>query len=362
MEKCFVMNVTGSNYLNNAILSPISIDISLSILLIGSSGLTFKQLLTGLKYPTNYSINLIQSNSFLLIKSMKKAGGIEYATKIYVNEKFSLQNVYKSAIQKYFHSGIETMNFSDRQKSANTINDFISTSTNGMIENMLKESDINLDSSFILINCIYFKGIWVNQFNKNKTTEDDFMVNETYSIKIPFMKTKAKFKFGFINELNGSSVIELPYANSNLTLTIVLPSKDIDLNNLIQLSKNYDWKNLSNRLRNQTLSVEIPKFNATINQFLNRPLIKMGMDSLFDSSTAQLNHIVHNNGTPIRVTLDYLYHQAVINIDEEGTTAAATTAASSRSMPITFLATKPFLYLLRTSSTIYFIGHFTGKN
>jgi serine protease inhibitor len=72
----YFQNVTQSDYNSEIIISPLSIDMALTVLLIGSSGITFKQMLAGLKYPSNYSINLVQSNSFMLVKAVGKAGGV----------------------------------------------------------------------------------------------------------------------------------------------------------------------------------------------------------------------------------------------------------------------------------------------
>ncbi|KAG5669125.1 hypothetical protein PVAND_017021 [Polypedilum vanderplanki] len=353
-------NVSGPEYLINSVLSPISVDISLSVLLVGSSGFTFKQLLNGLKYPANYSINFVQSNSNLLIKNMQKVGGLEFVTRLYLSTKYSLQNIYKSAIQKYFNSSISLMDFSD-PTSVKTINDFVTASTHGMIQNMLDEGDISPKTALVLVNCIYFKGTWVYQFDKSKISQGNFRINKTNSITVDYMYMTAPVNMGTVDALK-ATVIELPYVNTNLTLTIVLPLSGYSLKNLMKAARSYDWRKVSNMLYNQSVEVTIPKFNATLKQYLNNPLINMGMDSLFNASATQFDHIAHDYGTSVKITLDYVLHEAVINVDEEGTTAAAATVSSARSLPPSFSATRPFLYFLKTSSTIYFIGQFTGQS
>jgi serpin B len=87
----------------------------------------------------------------------------------------------------------------------------------------------------------------------------------------------------------------------------------------------------------------------------------MGMGSMFNGTGSTFDHIVHNEGTPEPLFIDYVLHQAVINVDEEGTVAAAATVIATRSMPYPFKANKPFLYMLRSSSTIYFMGQYTGN-
>jgi serpin B len=86
----------------------------------------------------------------------------------------------------------------------------------------------------------------------------------------------------------------------------------------------------------------------------------MGMTSMFDASST-LDRIAHTNGVPQNVTIDFILHQAVIRVDEEGTEAAAATGVSKKSIPVKFNANRPFLYMLRSSSTIYFMGQFTGN-
>ncbi|KAG5667551.1 hypothetical protein PVAND_015530 [Polypedilum vanderplanki] len=354
-------NVSGPDYSAGVILSPIIIDFSLSLLLIGSSGNTFKQLLFGLQYPANYSINLIEINSNLMIKNMINAGGIEYGIKIYVDKKLSLQNNFKTAIQKYFNSGIETVDFAQKFQSVQTINDFISNSTHGMIQNVMTPDELDSQTSMILVNCIYFKGAWVNPFNKNNTEQMDFKLDKINTTKIDFMKIKTDFKYGAVDTLNGAKVVELPYVNSSVTLTLILPQEVDGLKNLITAARNYDWSKLSENLKNKKVLLIMPKFNATFGLNLNQAIENMGMDSIFYPSIANIDRVAHKNGKPYLISLEKMYHKVIISVDEYGTTAAAVSTANKISTPVVFQANQPFLYALRSNSTIYFIGQFTGK-
>ncbi|KAG5667552.1 hypothetical protein PVAND_015531 [Polypedilum vanderplanki] len=353
--------ISGPDHSTDVILSPISVSTALSILLIGSNGVTFKQLFFGLQYPTNYSINLVQVNSNLMIKNMAKVGAIEFATKLFITKSFSLQNNFKTSIDKYFQSGVESVDFSQNVKAAQRINDYISTSTHGMIQDVIKSDDLTEYTTMILVNCIFFKGLWQFPFDKSYTFKSDFNIDNKNTIQVDYMYQENSFNFGYINALNDAQVLELPYANSKLTLTLILPQTIDGIKNLVKAAKNFDFTKLSNQLTNTSVIVSIPKFNTTFEQYLNSPLTNMGMPLLFNKTVSQLDHIAHEFTVPKSLALDGLYHKAVIIVNEEGTTAAAVSVASSFSIKPTFTADRPFLYALRTNSNIYFLGLYAGN-
>jgi serpin B len=176
---------------------------------------------------------------------------------------------------KYFQSDIEAMDFAKEEEAIKAINDYISMKTHGMIENMLQSGDVSDKTSAVLVNCIYFKGLWLTPFNKNLTKSGEFQLADGTTKTVDFMFAKGEFKLAFLDEFVDAAIIELPYVNSTLTFTIVLPRQADGLGKVAETARTFDWTKLSSKLRKMKSEVTLPKFNATFKQYMNPALINV---------------------------------------------------------------------------------------
>jgi serine protease inhibitor len=191
------------------------------------------------------------------------------ATKIYVKNTISIQAPYKKAIIKYFQSDIETIDFSKNIEAVQTINDFVSNKTNGLIKEFLQENDVSDKTSMVLVNCIHFKGLWVTPFKKDQTAIGKFQLADGTTRMTDFMFTEGYFKLDVVEALENAFVVELPYVNSSLTFTLVVPQEVDGLGKVVAAARVYDWSKLSAKMQEQNIKVFMPKFNATFKQFLS---------------------------------------------------------------------------------------------
>jgi serpin B len=240
----------------------------------------------------------------------------------------------------------------------NRINAWVSRKTEGKIDKILEKLMPN--TVCVLLNAVYFKGIWENPFDRNATNVGSFTLAGGETVKVPFMR--GKHEFNLIHE-KGFSVLELPYAGEQLAMLVLLPAKH---DGLSQLEKKLDVKlfnRIVNRLggiRSGDVTVHLPRFRIESGLLdLIPPLKSMGMHLAFGSDGADFRGMGWPKG---ELWISQVKHKAFVEVHEEGTEAAAATAVEmqTRSMPqsTTFRADHPFLFIIRdkTSGSILFMG------
>jgi serine protease inhibitor len=135
----------------------------------------------------------------------------------------------------------------------------------------LQETDVSSNTALIIINCIYFKGLWVKPFKKDATRRREFQLADGTKKMTDMMYIEGDFKFDQVKELEDAYVVELPYVKSSMTFTLVVPTTNENdrLKKLVAAARLYDWSKLSKKLSETQVEVLVPKFNATFKQFLN---------------------------------------------------------------------------------------------
>lgn len=166
------------------------------------------------------------------------------------------------------------MNFANSQASSETINRFVAEKTQGKITNLIKPEILDADTRVVLINAIYFKGDWQHKFEKSQTKKDDFFTSETETIKADFMHIRKSFNYSYIMALE-AAVLEMKYANSDLSFVIILPNKRNGLSTLEEKLKNFDFKKMIGSLFTYEVIVTIPKFKIEFEINLNYILAKV---------------------------------------------------------------------------------------
>jgi serpin B len=223
---------------------------------------------------------------------------------------------------------------------------------------LLRQGDLTPDTRLVLTNAIYFKGDWAATFKKELTKEEPFHVTADKKADAPLMHRTEEYGY-----MDGGSfqALELPYSGKNLTMIVLLPKKVdglADFEKDLTADKLTEWVG---GLREQKVIVSLPKFKTTQRVSLARTLIEMGMKNAFTSG-ADFSGL---GGSPGELALSDVIHKAFIDVNEEGTEAAAATAVgvertSARVEPPTpvFRADHPFVFLIRDtrSDSILFLG------
>lgn len=348
----------------DVIISPLSVASALALLAQGTEGNTFEELRKGLHLTGDKATTANQFAEYYgLLKKSVGQSTLSIANQIYVQIGHSINKNFEEVAVKKFFSGIDSLDFAKSDASAKTINQFVEEKTMEKIKDLIKPDMLSADTRVVLVNAIYFKGNWEYQFDKESTTEGDFYINESETVPVDFMHIKKKFNYAILEDLDATA-LEMKYANSNFSFVIVLPNSRTGLSALEGKLKNYDLAEITNKMHKQEVEVTIPKFKVEFEINLNDVLKKLGMSEMF-TSRADLSGILETK-EPLYVS--DVVHKAFIEVNEEGSEAAAATGmvAATFAMPMNeyFYADHAFVYhiLDRKTNTTVFSGRLTKLN
>jgi serpin B len=264
----------------------------------------------------------------------------------------------------YYRAGLQEVDFANAtEESRHTINTWVAQKTKDKIQDLLSPGLLTSDTKFVLTNAAYFKADWEMPFDKNLTKEKLFSITATQQVQVPMMHLpKAYFRYTKLDELQ---VLELPYIGNKLSMVILLP-KQVD--GLADLESRLTPKNLENWLSfsevrydddaSKGVKVWLPKFKMSSKFNLKEVLSNMGMRLAFIDGAANFSGI----NDKARLAISEVVHKAFVDVNEEGTEAAAATAVIGGTrgggQPPSFVVDHPFLFLIRDnqSGSILFIG------
>lgn len=242
------------------ILSPFSIETALNLVAQGAGGTTFKALKQGL-HLTGTKGEIADNFQRENLASTRSVGDavLKVANKIFVAEGKTLRSDLKRVAVEKYASEIDSVDFSQNVKAANTINSWVESKTNNKIKDLIKAESLDADSRLVLVNAIYFKGPWEKKFDTKNTAADEFWVTPTNSKTVEYMNQKNDFHYGYFSEYN-CSALSLKYNNSDVSFLIILPNERDGLPALERQLKDIDLQALSNKLYKQEVTVKLPKF------------------------------------------------------------------------------------------------------
>ena len=342
------------------IISPLSITYSLGMLNNGAAGQTQQEILQVLGFKDVAALNefcLKMQNEFLTSRLVDGTKALLSNT-IFVNQGlgWQLQDGFINKAKDYYFALPENRDFNDG-RTLGAINQWASDHTDGMIQEVLNESDFDPSAVSYLLNALYFKGLWSNPFDVLMTREDIFEGGNTV---LMMQDTWFDLKYAE-NELY--QMVWLPYGNKTYQMEIILPRKGKTLDEVVEYLNGTNWQ-----LEGQPtmVSVKLPRFETSTEIDLRDIMSTLGMPSVFSCEDADLSNLcMDNNGENLFIS--NMKQVAKIKLNEQGTIAAAVTidliTGSDGSKPVEFYANHPFLYVISERSTgiILFIGQYMGE-
>ncbi|MFH1442691.1 MAG: serpin family protein [Candidatus Micrarchaeota archaeon] len=282
---------------------------------------------------------------------------LNVANALWMQKDFAILPDYKQAAIDYYSSEANNLDFkADAEGSRNTINKWVESKTNEKIKDLLPEGSIHPSTRLVITNAIYFKGAWVEEFDKKLTEDGDFKLDATQTRVVSMMHKTDIFKYMENEKLQ---MLDMDYKGEDLSMLILLPKG----NGISELEKELNPANLAawkTSLASKDVIVTLPKFKFTKNYNLKGQLKAMGIREAF-SETADLSGI---DGQKDLFVSD-AFHKAFVEVNEEGTEAAAATGIivgmTSVEMPVRipdFTADHPFIFLIQDNSNgaILFMG------
>ncbi|XP_075441949.1 serpin B10-like isoform X3 [Ascaphus truei] len=291
---------------------------------------------------------------------------LKTANTLYSEKSLNVVKEYMQLIQKYYHAEVQAVDFVAAADDARKkINSWVEGQTEGKIKDLLPSGSVDSVTRLVLVNAIYFKGNWENKFPEENTEEKPFRMSKTKSKPVQMMHQENTCNMFYIEDLE-TKVLELPYINKELSMIILLPD-DIKDNStgLEQLEKEMSVKKLkewtsADMMEKTKVVVDLPRILLEESYDLKGSLSSMGLSDLFNAEIADLKGISAKS----KLYLSQVFHKSFVEINEEGTEAAAATAgiAAVRSalFNVTFEADHPFLFFIRHNKTnsILFYGKF----
>jgi serpin B len=338
---------------DNFMISPVSLSLALGMAYNGSDGETK----TAFDDVLNYRTSLLKVNEFnknLITKLSSNADGsvMEIANSIWIKENFPVKNEFIGLNNDYYSAEVQNLDFSN-PSSVDIINNWVSGKTHDKIPTII--NSISEDAALFLINALYFNANWKYEFESKNTHSNSFFNNDSETTQVEMMSQTATF-LHTQNELF-SSVI-LPYKKDKFSMVILLPNAEKTTDDIITEMNEEKWSSWLNSYDSADVALTMPKFKLDYKNKLNDELTNLGLGVVFTNS-ADFSKI-----SDIKLLISYVLQKTFIDVNEEGTEAAAvtiigfeTTSAGGGNNKI-FNVNKPFLYIIKENVTgsICFMG------
>ncbi|XP_054439747.1 serpin B8 [Pteronotus mesoamericanus] len=347
----------------NVFFSPLSISSALAMLFMGAKGDTATQMSQVLCLN---DVGDVHQGFHSLLAEVNRSDTqylLRTANRLFGEKTCDFLPAFKESCQKFYQAELEELSFAeDTEGCRKSINDWVTQKTEGKISEILGIGAVSPLTKLVLVNAIYFKGKWKKQFDRRYTRGMPFKVNQEKKT-VQMMFKKAEFKMGHVDEVR-SQVLELPYAGEELSMVILLPDEDADLalvEKALTPEKITAWTD-PEKMTVEKIQVFLPRFKLEESYDLESVLQSLGMTDAFEEAKADFSGMSTKKNVPV----SKVAHKCFVEVNEEGTEAAAATAVvrntrCARKEP-TFCADHPFLFFIRHHKTnsILFCGRFSS--
>jgi len=339
----------------NLFFSPYSIVSALAITYEGARGTTADEIGAVLHLPETETL---RREGFAAIDATLNRGDANYtlrtANALWAEETYQFLPEYIDLAKRWYGAKATGLDFiNNPEGSRETINHWVEEKTEDRIRDLIPAGSIGPLTRLVITNAIYFKGTWVEQFDPAKTTEEEFRVSPNETVTVPMMHGDAVYPYA---ETETLQMLEMPYAHGNgteLAMLVILPKED-SLTAAEEFLDAERLPGLRESLVSQNVRVFFPKFTLDVGYSLPPVLEAMGMPTAFTDG-ADLSGM---DGTR-DLFITGVFHKAFIEVNEEGTEAAAATGViAGRGVTPRFRADHPFIFLIieKDHGTILFMG------
>ena len=342
---------------DNVFFSPYSVFVALAMTYEGARGDTAEQMKDVLGFEQNDEISLCSFGRIYNLLNIDAEYTLNTANALWTEKDYPFLEEYLSFIDNYYMGKATDVDFTNPKNAADIINKWVEENTGGKIEDMLSSDDISPGTVLILSNAIYFKGSWLTQFNVEDTKDRDFEMTPNNKIQVPTMVLKDSKELFNYTETEDLQILELPYKGNAVSMIILLPKE----NDITIVNQKFTSENLATWMDSMyptVVDIYLPKFTFKTDYNLKNMLIDIGLDIAF-SSNADFSGMNGYGGLFIEKVL----HKAFVEINEEGTEAAAATTvhvmeSAMPEPPEIFNADHPFTFLIqhKETGTILFMG------
>jgi serine protease inhibitor len=337
----------------NILISPFSISTALSMTYNGARGETQTAMAEVLDFSdmSTEDVNRAYRNLITYLGTADENVTLNIANSIWYDEIFDIVPEFLNVNRDDYDAEVRALDFQD-PTSVNVINHWVSDKTNEKIETIINEIPAN--AMMYLINALYFKAAWTWEFDPEMTGNMTFHNHDGSSTTLAMMNQKADLDY---HQKDNHQIVDLPYGDGKYSMTIILPYDQTDINTFIAEMTQSDWESLLSDFPEEKTAVDVylPRFTLEYKMKLKEVLCALGMDIAFDGR-ADFSGIYAPGG----IWINDVYHKTFMEVNEEGTEAAAATAVEVvyESADPMIMLNRPFLFVIREqeSGTIFFMG------
>lgn len=348
----------------NIVFSPFSLSCLMAMAYEGARGRTAQQIGDVFHFPAD--IEELRSG---YAKALPRADGhafiMRVANALWVQYGYGLRSEYVRDMQCHYGGEIAAIDFiNDPCAAVGRINRWVGHNTSDKIRDLISIFDVTDLTRLILTNAVYFRSEWHRQFEGVSTEKKVFTTSEGEPRRVAMMRQISHFAY---RETLDAQIVKLAYAGKTVSMTLVLPKRN-DLSAFEDRLTQKEFREWENGLRGTFVEISLPKFKFGAREKMGQTLKAMGMPAAFSVDYADFSGIAPITSSDYNLYLEDVIHEAVIDVDETGTEAAAASAAimvedtmstwPSLSEPVVFNADHPFLFLIQENpaGTILFMG------
>jgi len=340
----------GKQFANkNFAMSSFSLNTALAMVYMGAEGDTKDQMKRLLHYPEDKKMIQGFTRGLQFLNKQRQSFTLETANLICIDKQYTLLSEFKSTITRVFHGEVVKANFEDNEASASKINSWVEKKTRNKIQDVIDPDSLSQDTVMVLVNALYFKGLWAQPFKKTFTRKIDFFVTANNPVKVDMMFQNGHFRIKYLEELD-AQIIKLPFVGEIMRMYVLLPNKKDGLGQVERQFSKMSKEKLHELFRMDNVNprlvgLNMPRFKLETTLDLLPILNKMGFGKVF--RTLNIGKMIKNKLTR-PVYISDVVQKVFIEINEEGAEAAAATAIQvmARMIPPQFNCNHPFMFFL----------------
>ncbi len=338
---------------DNMVISPFSISTALAMTYAGARETTMEQMARVMHFDPDQARFHEAYRDYLKAMQTRAEEHIELniANSLWAQEDYHFLDSFFETVEANYDSKTFQVNFKEHhQQITRDINEWVYEETSEKIEDLIAPNVLTDDTRMVLVNAIYFLGAWMKEFDPELTTEDLFYTRNEEMVSTDFMRRSDTLPYF---EDGHKQLLEIPYSGGDFSMLFVLPAEESTLEEFEREIDAESFADMIDKMDEQEVEVFVPSFEAETQIDLEDILARMGMETAFNRF-ADFSGMTGEKD----LMLDKVIHQAVIEVAEEGTEAAAATAvvvirktSIDPDQPPVFRANRPFLFFVKDNAT-----------
>jgi serpin B len=343
----------------NRFFSPVSIATALGIAYAGAGGETAREMAAVLHFdvlpPSEFPLAL----GSLAKQLMERPGvSLQIANRLWGQQGYDFRPEFLAQTDRAHGGALETIDFEQPDSARQTINAWVADRTSGKVAALIPPGVLDRATRLVLTNAIVFKANWLTPFRIEATRPEPFHPESAAPVEVPMMHQTTRLSHG---EAEGVRIVELGYVGRSMSLVVLLPAEGSSLGELESRLTGDRLISWLDGLVPRRVDLSLPRFRSRSAVRLDPSLRELGLTRPFNPAQADFSGLT----TRERLFLSAIVHEAVVDVDEQGTEAAAATGmavaatmAGRPETPVVFRADRPFVYLIRDQATgaILFLG------